>query len=368
MKIKFLNLERQYLSLKSEIDLAISQVIENSSFIKGEFVNDFENKFSKLNKAKHCLSVANGTDALYISLKTLGVSYGDEIILPAHTWISTAEVIVQLGAQPVFVEVDDFFTIDTNKIQAKITNKTKCIIAVNLFGQMCDMSELAIICKKNNLFLVEDCAQAHFSMYNNTYAGLHGDIGAFSFYPGKNLGAFGDAGAIITNNSSIEKRARMFANHGGLKKHEHKIFGINSRMDGIQAAVLSVKLRYILDWNQKRINIANIYNHNFSRIKEIELPFVRKNTTHTFHQYVIKTKKRDSLRKFLFDNGIDTLIHYPKALPFISIFNQNIANESDFEKSLINQNEMISLPIYPELNEEELNYIILKIKQFFSYD
>jgi len=205
-------------------------------------------------------------------------------------------------------------------------------------------------------------------MYNDTYAGLHGDIGAFSFYPGKNLGAFGDAGALITNDSRIEESARMFANHGGLKKHEHKVFGINSRMDGIQAAILSVKLKLILEWNQRRIDIANIYNQNLSQIKEIKLPLVRNNTIHSFHQYVIKTKDRDSLKKFLFDNGIDTLIHYPKALPFIDIFKQNIENLGDFEKSFINQTEILSLPIYPELNDNELNYIISKIKEFFFHD
>lgn len=368
MRINFLNLGRQYLSIKNEIDSAISNVIEKSSFIKGEYVFAFEKEFAIANNANHCLSVANGTDALYIALKTLGVSNGDEVILPAHTWISTAEVIIQLGAQPIFVEVDEYFTIDTDKIQSKITNKTKCIIAVHLFGQMCDMSELAIICKRNNLSLVEDCAQSHFSMYNDTYAGLHGDIGAFSFYPGKNLGAFGDAGALITNDSRIEESARMFANHGGLKKHEHKVFGINSRMDGIQAAILSVKLKLILEWNQRRIDIANIYNQNLSQIKEIKLPLVRNNTIHSFHQYVIKTKDRDSLKKFLFDNGIDTLIHYPKALPFIDIFKQNIENLGDFEKSFINQTEILSLPIYPELNDNELNYIISKIKEFFFHD
>ena len=232
---------------------------------------------------------------------------------------------------------------------------------------MCNMSELSIICKRNNLSLVEDCAQAHFSKSNNIYAGLHGDIGAFSFYPGKNLGAFGDAGAILTNDNKIEESARMFANHGGLKKHEHKLFGINSRMDGIQAAVLSVKLKSILDWNQRRIDIAKIYNQNLSKIEEITLPLVRENTIHSFHQYVIKTKKRDSLKKFLFDNGIDTLIHYPKALPFIDIFKKYINAKSDFERSFENQNEMLSLPIYPELNAKEVEYIINKIKEFFFH-
>lgn len=367
MRINFLNLGRQYSSIKNEIDSAISNVIEKSSFIKGEYVFAFEKEFAIANNANHCLSVANGTDALYIALKTLGVSYGDEVILPAHTWISTAEVIVQLGAKPVFIDVDDYFTIDTTKIQSRITGKTKCIIAVHLFGQMCNMSELSIICKRNNLCLVEDCAQAHFSKYNNIYAGLHGDIGAFSFYPGKNLGAFGDAGAILTNDSKIEESARMFANHGGLKKHEHKLFGINSRMDGIQAAILSVKLKSILDWNQRRIDIANIYNQKLSKIEEIKLPQVRENTIHSFHQYVIKTKKRDSLKKFLFENGIDTLIHYPKALPFIDIFKKHINTKDDFEKSFENQNQMLSLPIYPELNSKEVEHIINKIKEFLFY-
>ena len=253
MEIQFVDLKRQYMLHRLEIDEAIKQVIEETAFISGKYANLFEKEFAQLYGVNHCISTANGTDSLYIIMKCLGIGSGDEVITVSNSWISSSETISQTGAKPVFIDVDDYFTIDTNKIQSRITGKTKCIIAVHLFGQMCNMSELSIICKRNNLSLVEDCAQSHFSMYNDTYAGLHGDIGAFSFYPGKNLGAFGDAGAILTNDNKIEESARMFANHGGLKKHEHKLFGINSRMDGIQAAVLSVKLKSILDWNQKRI-------------------------------------------------------------------------------------------------------------------
>lgn len=366
MKVNFLDLHKQYLTIKSEIDASISSVISESAYIKGKYVSLFETKFSELNNSKHCVSVANGTDALYIALKSLGVKPGDEIIIPAQTWISTAECVLQLNAKPVFVDVDEYYSIDVSKIKHKISSKTKGIIAVHLFGQMCDLESINNICERHDLFLVEDCAQSHFSKYNDIFAGLHGDLGTFSFYPGKNLGAYGDAGAIITNNADLANYTRMFANHGGLKKHVHEMPGINSRMDGLQAAILLVKMNKIFQWTEDRNKISQKYSKELSKISQIKIPKIRSNSKHSFHQYVIKTPQRDELRIFLKKNGIDTLIHYPVSLPYIPIFNLHLKEKEYFPMAKKNQEECLSLPIYPELLNQEIDYIISIIKIFFE--
>ena len=251
MKIPFVDLKAQYNSIKNEIDNAISTVISETSFIGGFHVNNFEQEFQNKYGVNHCISCANGTDSLYIIMKMLEIGYGDEVITVANSWISTSETISQTGATPVFVDCEpEYFTINVNEIEAKITPKTKAIIPVHLYGQMCEMDKLIEICEKHSLFLIEDCAQSHFSKYKNVKAGLHGHAASFSFYPGKNLGAYGDAGAIITNNDKFAESFKMFARHGALVKHKHLIEGINSRMDGLQAAILSVKLKKIEHWTK----------------------------------------------------------------------------------------------------------------------
>ncbi|SVD78190.1 uncharacterized protein METZ01_LOCUS431044, partial [marine metagenome] len=245
MRIPFVDLKAQYHSIKEEIDTAIQNVINETAFIKGKYVQNFEEEYAEIYGVKHCISCANGTDAIYITLKALGIGPGDEVITTALSWISTSETITQAGARVVFVDIDpDYYTIDTAKIENKITEKTKAIIPVHLYGHPGNMTDIMAIAEKYNLKVIEDCAQAHFAQWKGKYVGTFGIAGTFSFFPGKNLGAFGDAGCIVTNDDELAQKVRMFAHHGALKKHHHEFEGINSRLDGLQAAVLSVKLKY----------------------------------------------------------------------------------------------------------------------------
>lgn len=366
MRIPFLDLKKQYLNIQNEIDLAIKDVIDNSLYIRGKYVSEFENLFAMENKIKYCSSVANGTDGLIIALKSLEIKQNDEVIVPAQTWVSTIGSVINVGAKPVIVDVDEHFTIDINEVEKKITPKTKAIIAVNLFGQSCEMNSLLKLCKNFKLKLIEDCAQSHFTKYDGKFSGTMSDIGVFSFYPGKNLGAMGDAGAIITNNKNIYEFTKMYSNHGGFVKHEHLIPGVNSRLDGLQAAILKVKLRYIKDWTNKRNAIAKIFSEQLYKVEQIKTPLIRKNTFHSFHQFVIKTKERDQLKEYLKDFGIDTLIHYPKCIPNLPITKPYINSTDSFKNAKQNELECLSLPIYPELTDNQINYLIDKIKGFFK--
>ncbi|MFM1913803.1 MAG: hypothetical protein RIR51_1655, partial [Bacteroidota bacterium] len=260
-KIPFVDLKSQYLSIKEEVDSAIANVIENTTFIGGKNVNMFEEDFAKLYGVKHCISTANGTDSLFIIMKMLGIGDGDEVITVVNSWISSSETISQTGARPIFVDINpDYYSIDENKIEEVISSKTKAIIPVHLHGQICNMEIIMKIANKYGIPVIEDCAQSHFSELNGNKAGMYGIAGSFSFYPGKNLGAYGDAGCIITNDDNLAEKFRMYARHGALKKHDHQIEGINSRMDGIQAAILNAKLPYILTWTENRIRNASLYD------------------------------------------------------------------------------------------------------------
>lgn len=366
MIIPFVDLKIQYLSIKESIDNTISDVIAKTAFIGGEYVEKFENEFSTLYGTKHCISVANGTDSLYIIMKMLGIGSGDEVITTSYSWISSSETISQTGAKPIFIDIDSFYTIDVNKIESKITAKTKAIIPVHIHGQMCDMDAIMVLAQKYNLFVIEDCAQSHFSEYNGMRAGTIGHAGSFSFYPGKNLGAYGDAGCIITNDEDLAKKCKMFARHGALKKHQHQIEGINSRLDGLQAAVLSVKLNHIIEWTNKRIYNANYYSEKLRNVEQIICPLVRSNTKHTFHLYVIKTDKRDELMSYLKLKGIETAIHYPSALHNLEAYKYLNYNADDFSVSNSNQTKILSLPMFPELTYEQIDYITECIKDFYK--
>ncbi len=367
MEVPFVDLYAQYLTIKNEIDNVLGNVIKETAFIKGKYVDEFENSYKEKYNINNCIGVANGTDAIYIILKMMGIGPGDEVITTAISWISTSETISLTGAKPVFVDVDPrYYTIDCSKIEEKITEKTKAIIPVHLYGQPADIKKIKEICRKHNLNLIEDCAQAHFAKYNNKFVGTFGDAASFSFYPGKNLGAYGDAGAIITNDDDLAVKMRMFANHGALKKHIHFMEGINSRLDGIQAAILNVKLKYIDDWNKKRIDIASRYNELLSGIDEIMVPFIMANARHIFHLYVIRSNKRDELQDYLKQNNISTAIHYPTALPNLPAYSYLNLKPSDFPVATKYEKEILSLPIYPELTEEQILFVVNKIKQFFS--
>lgn len=366
MKVPFVDLKTQYKNIKQDIDNAIFRVLEETSFIGGKHVEDFEENFATLYGVKHCISLANGTDSLYISMKMLGIGAGDEVITSAYSWISSSETISQTGATPVFVDIDDFFTIDANKIESKITSKTKAIIPVHIHGQMCDMNAIMAIAGKYNLPVIEDCAQSHFSELDGIRAGLRGVVGSFSFYPGKNLGAYGDAGCVITNDDGLAMKMRMYARHGALKKHEHQIEGINSRLDGLQAAILNVKLPYILNWTERRINNAAIYDDALKNIPQIVLPVVRPNTKHTYHLYVIKAENREDLATFLKGKGVETAIHYPTALPNLKAYDYLNVDKDQFNKSTENQTKILSLPMFPELTNEQIQYVSNCVKEFYS--
>lgn len=366
MNIPFLDLKAQYLSIKEEVHEKLNPIFENTAYIGGKAVSEFENNFAAKLGVKHCISCANGTDAIYIALKSLGVELLDDVIVPANTWISTSETVTQAGARPLFVDCDDTYLIDVNKIEQKITSNTKAIIAVHLYGQSAELEKILKLCKKHNIYLIEDTAQSHFAKYNNQYLGTFGDIATYSFYPGKNLGAYGDAGAVVTNNDKLAERMRAFANHGQVEKNVHLFEGINSRLDAIQAAVLDVKLKYIESWNDARLNNALLYNKYLKDIVEIDTPIIKENCKHIFHLYVIRAINRNGLQKFLNQNGISTGIHYPKALPFSGAYSRFKAKETDYPKAFKYQDEILSLPMYPELKEEQIIYISEKIKEFYS--
>ncbi len=366
-KIPFVDLLSQYKSIKPAIDKAIENVIEESAFIGGRYVKEFEDSFASLYGIKHVIGCANGTDSLYIIMKMLGIGTGDEVITVANSWISSSETITQTGAKPVFVDIDPVYgSVNENKIEEKITPRSKAIIAVHLQGQMCAIENIRQICERHNIYLIEDCAQSHLSSMNGVRAGLKGIASSFSFYPGKNLGAYGDAGCIITNDDEMAKRFRMYANHGALKKHQHQIEGINSRLDGLQAAILSAKLPYLQSWTDSRIKNAGIYDKYLSGISQIKLPAVRPGSVHTFHLYMIRAEHRDGLMNYLKDQGVDTAIHYPTALPNLPAYKYLGHQPEDFPEATKAEKEILSLPMYPELTEEQIIYISDRIKNYYQ--
>ena len=367
MIIPFVDLKQQYLSLKSDMDCAINNVIEQTAFIGGKTVSDFEKSFADAYGVKHCIGVANGTDAIYIALKMLGISAGDEVITVANSWISTSETISQTGAKPVFVDTEpDFFNIDVSQIEEKINARTKAIIPVHIYGQPAQIDEIKKICEKHNLYLIEDCAQAHFAQFNGQFVGTFGIAATFSFYPGKNLGAYGDAGAIITNDDELAEKMRMYANHGALTKHKHQIEGINSRLDSMQAAVLSVKLPHIHQWNNNRLKNALIYNELLANVKQVTTPKIKENCKHIFHVYEIKVEDREKLIEHLNSKNIQTAIHYPTPLPFLPAYAYLNHKKEDFPIAANNMSQILSLPMYPELTVEQIQFVVEAIKDFYK--
>lgn len=363
--IPFVDLHAQYLSIKSEIDSVIADVISKSSFIRGPYVDKFEQMFADIMERKYCVSCANGTDSLYIAMVALGIQPGDEVIAPAHSWISTSETITQAGGKVVFCDTSpDTFTIDPRDIESKVTSRTVGIIPVHLFGQPADMDPIMAVASKYNLWVLEDCAQSHLARYKGKLVGTFGNAASFSFYPGKNLGAMGDAGAVITNDKILADKMTMFARHGGLKKGDHQIEGINSRMDGLQAAILSVKLPYLLTWTRLRQDRAARYSELLSSVHNVTPPVVAAESEHVWHLYVIKHDKRDELAIYLSKNGVQTVINYPTALPFLPAYKRLGHKAQDFPNAYANQSQILSLPIYPELSDIQMASVVETIGEF----
>lgn len=362
-KIPFVDLRAQYLSIKKEIDDAISNVISESAFVGGRFVKDFERKFAKYIGAKNCIAVGNGTDALFIALKSLGISYGDEVITVANSFIATSEAITLCGATVRFVDCKkDTYTIDTDLIESQINERTKAIIPVHLYGQASAMEDILKIATKYNLFVIEDAAQAHGAEYKDKKIGQMGDASCFSFYPGKNLGAYGDGGAITTNNDDVARKIRMYANHGRMEKYNHEFEGTNSRMDGIQAAILNVKLEHLDNWVRNRNLIAKIYNDNLS--KSVVAPFVENYNYHAYHLYVICIENRDKAMASLAKNQISTGIHYPIPLPFLNAYRYLKYLPEQFPVASHLCKVILSLPIYGEMTEEQAYRVVESVNKF----
>lgn len=364
MKIPFVDLHAQYLTIKPEMDAAIAEVISQSAYIRGPFVDAFEKAWAGAMGMKHCISCANGTDALYIGMRALGIKPGDEVITTAHSWISTTETITQAGGRVVFCDTDyDTFTIDPSLIESKITPRTVGIIPVHLYGQPADMDAIMAIAKKHHLWVIEDCAQAHLARYKGQLVGTFGQLATFSFYPGKNLGAYGDAGCLVTNDDKLADWAGTFARHGG--KGEHIMEGINSRLDGLQAAILKVKLPHLQVWTEARRRVAARYDDLLTGVGDIVTPKIASGRDHVYHLYVIRTEKRDALMKHLKEMGVASVLNYPKALPFYPAYDYLGYKPIDFPVAFANQSRILSLPIYPEMTKEMTSYAVEQIKAVF---
>jgi dTDP-4-amino-4,6-dideoxygalactose transaminase len=366
MRVPLVDLSAQYQAHRAEFDGAFAAVIQANAFIGGKPVREFERAFADAYGVRHCVACGNGTDAIYIVLRMLGIGAGDEVITSAASWISTSETISQTGATPVFVDVDEHFLIDADLLETAITSRTRAVIPVHLYGQAAQMERISTLCRTNNLRLIEDCAQAHFAQWTGRRVGTFGDAGTFSFYPGKNLGAWGDAGAILTNDDELARLSRMYANHGALIKHQHEMEGINSRMDGLQAALLTAKLRYIDSWTIARQRVAAQYDRLLTGLGDLEVPTVRAGATHVYHLYVVRTVHRDELRAFLSERGIETAIHYPTALPLLPAYRRLGVLPASIPRAATNQSRILSLPIYPELSDDMLKYVVDSIREFFA--
>jgi dTDP-4-amino-4,6-dideoxygalactose transaminase len=364
MKVPFLDLKAQYDTIKSEIHTAINEVMEKTAFAGGPFVARFEKEFAAFNGCKHAVACGNGTDALWLALFALGVGKGDEVITVPNTFIATAEAITICGAEPVFIDVDNK-TCNMNPalLEKAITKRTKAIIPVHLFGQSVDMDPVTAIAKKYNLLVIEDACQAHGAEYKGRKAGTIGDAGCFSFYPGKNLGAYGEAGAVVTNNDEAAAKMQVFRDHGQPKKYYHDIIGWNARMDGIQGAILSVKLKYLKQWNDARRGHAHRYNELLKGIDGLILPIEADYAKHVYHIYAIRTKNRDSLINILTEKEIGSGIHYPVPIHLQHAYGYKNLKNGTFPITEKIASELVSLPMFAELTDDQIAYTADEIKK-----
>jgi len=368
MKVPFVDLKAQYLNIKTEIDTAVNKVIENTAFIGGVILKSFEKEFATFCSAKFCIGVGNGTDALWLALKGVGLKEGHEVIVPANSFIATSEAVTLAGGRVVFCDIDPrTFTLNVEHLERLINPQTKAIIPVHLYGHPADMNPILKLAQKWNVNIIEDAAQAHGAKYLGKPVGTLGEIGCFSFYPGKNLGAYGDAGAIITNNADMANTMRMMANHGREKKYDHLFEGLNSRLDTLQAAVLRTKLKYLEQWTTQRRENAQQYTRlldNLPVLTPLESPDVKA----VYHLYVIRVPdgRRDALRKLLSEKGISTGIHYPIALPNLKAYAYLNHKPDDFPFATRYSSEILSLPMYPELTHRKIEYVTDTIRQFFA--
>jgi dTDP-4-amino-4,6-dideoxygalactose transaminase len=368
--VPFIDLKIQYQEIKKDIDKAIAEVVWSTHFANGEAVGEFENNFANYLGVKHCVGLNSGTDALVLGIRGLGLGPGDEIILPANTFIATAEGVSLNGSKPVFVDIDERdFGININDLKKKINPRTKAIIAVHLYGQPDKLNEILDVIRKSGkkIYLIEDACQAHGATYNNKKVGNFGIFSAFSFYPGKNLGAYGEAGAMVTNDSRLDEICRKYREHGQKKKYFHDVIGVNSRLDTIQAAVLNVKLKHLDIWNEKRRKAADYYSEKLNNILPFvitpEVDLLRRSV---YHLYPIRVQKRDGLQEYLKTKDIQTLVHYPLPLHLQKAYEFLGYKKGDLPIVEKVSRELLSLPIFPEIKKEQMDFVVDSIQEFFS--
>jgi dTDP-4-amino-4,6-dideoxygalactose transaminase len=366
MPVRFLDLGKQYEAIKPEIDAALAAVISESAFISGPYVARFEQLFASYQQAPFCVACANGTDAIEIALEALNLPPGSEVIVPANSFIASSEAVSRSGFRVVFCDCDSGdYTISLDSLRKKITANTKAVIAVHLYGQPCDMDGILELAAEFGLKIIEDCAQAHGADYKGRKVGTIGDVGTFSFYPGKNLGAYGDAGAVVSRDERLATRVRMIANHGRIAKYDHEFEGRNSRMDGMQGAILAAKLAHLESWIERRRLIASAYQKGLRGMGDIVLPAQRNWSRHVFHLYVLRTQSRDALRDFLKVREIETGVHYPIALPKLAAYahcgqqgEQFFANRADCE--------LLSLPIGEHMTVADADEVMSACREFYE--
>lgn len=362
MNVPFVDLRAQYESIKTDIDAALADVLSDMALIRGRHVERFEKEFASYLGIEHCVGCANGTDAIEIVLKALGIGPGMEVIVPARTWISTAEAVTTCGAKVVFADtLPDYYTIDLAHCEQLINERTKAIIPVHFYGLPAEMDGILALAKRHKLFVIEDTAQAHGARYKGQMVGTLGDAATFSFFPGKNLGAYGDAGAIVTRDEALAKRCRMIADHGRLGKHDHGLEGRNSRLDGLHAAILSAKLPYLERWTEARRQNAARYSDLLSE-SGLKLPTAPDHSRHVYHLYVVQVANRERVQETLQERGIATGIHYPLALPFLKAYAYKEHSERDFPVASAEMSKILSLPMYAELSAEQLSYVCQELR------
>lgn len=366
-KVPFLDLNAQYETIKGEIASAIQEVLDSSAFVGGPFVERFEEAFADFCGCSCGAGVSSGTSALWMTLLALGIGPGDEVVTVPNSFIATAEAISMCGARPVFVDVQEqSHTMNPDLLENALTPRTKAVIPVHLFGQPADMDPIMEIAKRRNLHVIEDACQAHGAAYKGKPAGSIGTAGCFSFYPGKNLGAYGEAGAVVTNDSGLAEKIRMLRDHGQTKKYHHAMIGWNGRMDGIQAAVLSVKLKYLSSWNDARRENALRYDRLLAGVNDITLPMEMDYARHVYHIYAVRTEKRDALQCFLAEKGISCLIHYPQPIHLQDAYSSLGLTRGDFPVAEKSSQEVLSLPMSPDLGEHQLEYVATQIRNYFK--
>jgi dTDP-4-amino-4,6-dideoxygalactose transaminase len=367
MNIPFLSFTSFHQPIRTEVLNAFAEFYDNGWYILGEKVKQFEQEYASFNNVQHCIGVSNGLDALHLSLKALNIGQGDEVIVPSNTFIATVLAISYVGARPVFVEPSiATYNIDVSKIEAAITSKTKAIMPVHLYGQACEMEQIMTIAEKHGLFVIEDNAQSQGATYKQKKTGSWGHINATSFYPGKNLGALGDAGAVTTNDAAFASKIKALRNYGSDKKYYNDEIGFNMRLDECQAAFLSIKLQHLSNWTKDRQQIADWYNDNLSGIENVILPGVAKNATHVYHLFVIRVQRRDELQQYLHQKNIGTLIHYPVP-PHLQKAYQHLGyKKGDFPLAEEIANTCLSLPLWPGMTKEQVEYVAACIKEFFT--